>query len=67
MTEILHLSSCVDQSLIRTATRLDASKTWSRAFGNNTPPPLVGAVTKIEGRNLFVPIRKIGGLEAGQR
>ncbi|MCX6508667.1 MAG: hypothetical protein NTY27_05760, partial [Actinobacteria bacterium] len=34
--------------------------------GDHAHPPVVGAVVRIEGRDLFVPIRKIGGLAAGR-
>ena len=35
-------------------------------LGDNSHPPVVGAVIRIEGRDLFVPIRKIGGLSEGR-
>jgi len=35
-------------------------------LGDNSHPPVAGAVIRIEGRDLFVPIRKIGGLSEGR-
>jgi CBS domain-containing protein len=35
-------------------------------IGDDAHPPIVGAVIRMEGRDLFVPIRKIGGIEDGR-
>src|ERR1700733_2184821 len=67
MTEILHLSTFLHRPIFHSdASRPGRAQAGVARFGDNSPPPVVGAVIRIEGRDLFVPIRKIGGLSEGR-
>ncbi len=67
MTEILHLSTFLRRPIFDSdGDRIGRVQDLVARLGDDAHPPLVGAVIKIEGRNLFVPIRKIGGLETGR-
>jgi CBS domain-containing protein len=67
MTEILHLSTFLRRPIFDSdGDRIGRVQDLVARLGDDAHPPIVGAVIKIEGRNLFVPIRKIGGLEAGR-
>lgn len=67
MTEILHLSTFLKRPIFDEAgDRIGRVQDLVARLGDDPHPPVVGAVIKIEGRNLFVPIRKIGGLSDGR-
>jgi CBS domain-containing protein len=65
--ELLHLSSVVRRPLV------DKDGEWIGRIqdvvarvGTSAHPPIVGVVVRIEGRDLFVPIRKIASFEHGR-
>jgi CBS domain-containing protein len=63
--EVLHLSSVVKRPLVdRDGGRIGRLQDLIVHVAGRPHPPLVGAVVRVEGRELFVPIRKIAGLEA---
>ena len=67
MTEILHLSTFLHRPIFDSAgDRIGRVQDLVARLGNDPHPPIVGAVIRIEGRDLFVPIRKIGGLAEGR-
>ena len=67
MTQILHLSTLVRRPIFeKNGDRIGRVHDLVARVGNDAHPPLVGIVVRIEGRNLFVPIRKIGGLAQGR-
>jgi CBS domain-containing protein len=67
MTEILHLSTFLRRPIFDSdGDRIGRVQDLVARLGNDAHPPIVGAVIRIEGRNLFVPIRKIGGLSEGR-
>jgi CBS domain-containing protein len=67
MTEILHLSTFLRRPIFDSdGDRIGRVQDLVARLGNDPHPPIVGAVIRIEGRNLFVPIRKIGGLSEGR-
>ncbi len=67
MTQIIHLSTIVRRPIVDQAgERVGRVHDLVARLGHDAHPPLVGAVVRIEGRNLFVPIRKIGGLGEGR-
>jgi CBS domain-containing protein len=67
MTEILHLSTFLRQPILDAeGERIGRVQDLVARLGDDAHPPIVGAVIRIEGRDLFVPIRKIGGLEKGK-
>ncbi|HEV2426775.1 MAG TPA: CBS domain-containing protein [Acidimicrobiales bacterium] len=67
MTEILHLSTILRQPMFDQAgDRIGRVQDLVARLGDDPHPPVVGAVIRIEGRDLFVPIRKIGGLAEGR-
>ena len=67
MTEILHLSTFLRRPIFDQAgDRIGRVQDLVARLGNDAHPPIVGAVIRIEGRDLFVPIRKIGGLSEGR-
>jgi hypothetical protein len=67
MTDILHLSTFLRRPIFdQDGDRIGRVQDLVARLGDDPHPPLVGAVIKIEGRNLFVPIRKIGGLAQGR-
>ena len=67
MTEFLHLSTFLHRPIFDSdGDRIGRVQDLVARLGDDPHPPIVGAVIKIEGRNLFVPIRKIGGLAAGR-
>jgi CBS domain-containing protein len=67
MTEILHLSTFLRRPIFdQDGDRIGRVQDLVARLGDDAHPPVVGVVIKIEGRNLFVPIRKIGGLAEGR-
>src|SRR5580698_10636909 len=67
MTEILHLSTFLHRPIFDSdGGRIGRVQDLVARLGDNSHPPVVGAVIRIEGRDLFVPIRKIGGLSEGR-
>ena len=67
MTEILHLSTFLRRPIFdQDGDRIGRVQDLVARLGDDAHPPIVGAVIRIEGRNLFVPIRKIGGLAEGR-
>jgi CBS domain-containing protein len=67
MAEILHLSTFLHRPIFdQDGDRIGRVQDLVARLGDDPHPPIVGAVIRIEGRNLFVPIRKIGGLSEGR-
>jgi len=67
MTEILHLSTFLRRPFFDSSgDRIGRVQDLVARLGDDAHPPVVGAVIRIEGRDLFVPIRKIGGLREGK-
>ena len=67
MTEILHLSTFLHRPIFDSdGDRIGRVQDLVARLGNDAHPPVVGAVVRIEGRNLFIPIRKVGGLTEGR-
>jgi CBS domain-containing protein len=67
MAEILHLSTFLRRPIFdQDGDRIGRVQDLVARLGDDPHPPIVGAVIRIEGRNLFVPIRKIGGLSQGR-
>src|SRR5271169_3330079 len=67
MTEILHFSTFLRRPFFDSSGgRIGRVQDLVARLGDNSHPPVVGAVIRIEGRDLFVPIRKIGGLSEGR-
>ncbi len=67
MTEILHLSTFLHRPIFDSdGDRIGRVQDLVARLGDDAHPPVVGVVIRIEGRNLFVPIRKIGGLAEGR-
>ena len=67
MTQVLHLSTFIRRPIFdQDGDRIGRVQDLVARVGSDAHPPLVGAVIRIEGRNLFVPIRKIGGWSQGR-
>jgi CBS domain-containing protein len=67
LAEILHLSTFLRRPIFDSdGDRIGRVQDLVARLGDDAHPPIVGAVIRIEGRNLFVPIRKIGGLSEGR-
>ena len=67
MTEILHLSTFLHRPIFDSdGDRIGRVQDLVARLGDDPHPPIVGAVIRIEGRDLFVPIKKIGGLAQGR-
>jgi CBS domain-containing protein len=65
--ELLHLSSIIHRPLVdRDGERIGRIQDVVARLGGSSHPPVVGVVVRIEGRDLFVPIRKIASLERGR-
>jgi len=66
MTEILHLSTFLHRPIYDSdGDRIGRVQDLVARLGSDAHPPIVGAVIRIEGRDLFLPVRKIGGLAQG--
>ncbi len=67
MADIFHLSTFLHRPMYDQAgDRIGRVQDLVARLGDEPHPPIVGAVIRIEGRDLFVPIRKIGGLAEGR-
>jgi CBS domain-containing protein len=67
MSEIRHLSTFLHRPIFDPhGERIGRVQDLVARLGDDPHPPIVGAVIRIEGRDLFVPIRKIGGLAQGK-
>jgi CBS domain-containing protein len=65
--DLLHLSSVIRQPLVDTdGERIGRIQDVVARLGSSTHPPVVGVVARVEGRDLFVPIRKIASFERGR-
>ena len=64
--EIVHLSNIIKRPLVDGAgDRLGRVQDLVARVGDAPHPPVVGLVVKVEGRDLFVPIRKVGSFDPG--
>ncbi|MGA2123791.1 MAG: CBS domain-containing protein [Acidimicrobiales bacterium] len=67
MTDIYHLSTFLRRSIYDSnGDRIGRVQDLVARLGNDPHPPIVGAVIRIESRDVFVPIKKIGGLDQGR-
>ncbi len=67
MTTIRHLSSILHRPIFDPdGERIGRVQDLVARLGDDPHPPIVGAVIRIEGRDLFVPVRKVGGLAEGR-
>ena len=67
MTQILHLSTFIRRPIFDLdGDRIGRVQDLVARVGLDAHPPIVGVVVRIEGRNLFIPIRKIGGFAEGR-
>ncbi len=65
--ELLHLSSVIRRPLVDSdGERIGRIQDVVARLGGTAHPPVVGCVVRIEGRDLFVPIRKIASFERGR-
>ena len=65
--ELVHLSSLVRRPLLdRDGDRIGRIQDLIVRVGDEPHAPVVGMVVRVEGRDLFVPIRKIAALETGK-
>ena len=67
MTDIFHLSTFLRRPIYDTdGDRIGRVQDLVARLGNDPHPPIVGAVIRIESRDVFVSIKKIGGLDQGR-
>jgi CBS domain-containing protein len=67
MTEILHLSTFLRRPIYDSGgDKIGRVQDLVARLGDDPHPPIVGAVIRIEGRDLFMSIKKIGGLAQGR-
>src|ERR1700677_165963 len=67
MTEILHLSTFLRRPIYDShGDKIGRVQDLVARLGDDPHPPIVGAVIRIEGRDLFMSIKKIGGLAEGR-
>jgi hypothetical protein len=65
--EIVHVSNIIKRPLVDAAgDRLGRVQDLVARVGDSPHPPVVGIVIKVEGRDLFVPIRKVGSFDPGR-
>jgi CBS domain-containing protein len=65
--EIVHLSNIIKRPLVDGAgDRLGRVQDLVARLGDSPHPPVVGLVVKVEGRDLFVPIAKVGSFDPGR-
>ena len=63
---VVHLSSVIKRPLVDgVGDRLGRVQDLIVRVGDAPHPPIVGLVVKVEGRDLFVPIRKVANFEPG--
>ena len=66
MSDVQHLSTFLRRPIVgRDGDRIGRVQDLVARLGDDVHPPLVGAVIRIEGRDLFVPARKLTGWEDG--
>jgi CBS domain-containing protein len=66
MTDIFHLSTFLHRAIFDAeGDKIGRVQDLVARIGDDAHPPIVGAVIRIEGRNLFVPVRKLGGFDEG--
>jgi len=64
---VVHLSSVIKRPLVDgVGDRLGRVQDLIVRVGDAPHPPIVGLVVKVEGRDLFVPIRKVANFEPGR-
>jgi CBS domain-containing protein len=67
MTEIFHLSTFLRRPIHDSdGDKIGRVQDLVARLGDDPHPPIVGAVIRIEGRDVFVSIKKIGGLAQGR-
>ncbi len=67
MADIYHLSTFLHRPIFDQAgDRIGRVQDLVARLGDDAHPPIVGAVIRIEGRDLFLPIKKIGGFAEGR-
>ncbi len=67
MTEILHLSTFLHRPIYDShGDKIGRVQDLVAKLGDDPHPPIVGAVIRIEGRDLFMSMKKIGGLTEGR-
>ena len=67
MADIFHLSTFLHRPIFDQAgDRIGRVQDLVARLGDDPHPPIVGAVIRIEGRDLFIPSKKIGGLAEGR-
>jgi CBS domain-containing protein len=67
VTEILHLSTFLHRPIYDShGDKIGRVQDLVARLGDDPHPPIVGAVIRIEGRDLFMSIKKIGGLVQGR-
>jgi MgtE intracellular N domain/CBS domain len=67
MADIFHLSTFLHRPIFDQAgDRIGRVQDLVARLGDDAHPPIVGAVIRIEGRDLFLPIKKIGGFAEGR-
>jgi hypothetical protein len=67
VTEILHLSTFLHRPIYDShGDKIGRVQDLVARLGDDPHPPIVGAVIRIEGRDLFMSIKKIGGLAEGR-
>jgi CBS domain-containing protein len=67
MTEIFHLSTFLRRPIYDSdGDKIGRVQDLVARLGDDPHPPIVGAVIRIEGRDVFVSIKKIGGLAQGR-
>ncbi len=67
MAEHLHLSTFLRRPIVdQDGDRLGRVQDLVARLGDDSHPPIVGAVVRIEGRDVFVPVRKLGGWSSGR-
>ncbi len=66
MSDRQHLSSFLRRPILgKDGDRIGRVQDLVARLGDDAYPPVVGAVIRIEGRDLFVPARKLAGFEEG--
>ncbi|MCU1363119.1 MAG: magnesium transporter [Acidimicrobiaceae bacterium] len=67
VADILHLSTFLHRPIFDSrGDRIGRVQDLVARLGDDPHPPIVGVVVRIEGRDLFVSIKKIGGLAQGR-